>query len=163
MEQRLWLLADAEAAEKCIEHRFGAMAAGDAAECSAARSIVSAAGTGVALAPETPDFDALAALLQRARVVVANDSAPLHTASVGGTPVVQLVGPTHAVENRPFAGTPSRQIVSTLGCQGCRRGCAARCQSSVDGRPQTLKMPVTRRSRRMTSLMRPPGPSRNRP
>lgn len=95
----------------------------DPEERTSAQAIAAAGGG--ELAPTTPEFDALAALLQRARVVVAPDSAPLHTAALLGTPVVQLLGPTDAVENAPFAGTASRRITSELACRGCRRGCAA--------------------------------------
>ncbi len=80
---------------------------------------------GVALpAPETRSFDDLLALLDRSSVFVAADTGPLHAASLAGVPVVQLLGPTDPVQNRPWSGTPSRRLHVPLPCSPCRRGCA---------------------------------------
>ena len=49
----------------------------------------------------------------------------MHVASAVGTPVVQLLGPTDPVENAPYPGTPSRTLRVQIGCNPCRRGCAA--------------------------------------
>jgi ADP-heptose:LPS heptosyltransferase len=67
----------------------------------------------------------LAALFARSRLYVGADSGPMHVASAVGTPVIQLLGPTDPVENAPFAGTPSRTLRVDVGCNPCRRGCAA--------------------------------------
>jgi len=105
----------------------------DPVERALARTIVGASDGAAQLAPPTGGFEDLAALMQRARVVVAADSAPLHTAALVGTPVVQLLGPTDRVENAPAAATRSQQIVSDLPCRGCRRGCAAAaCMIGID-------------------------------
>ena len=74
----------------------------------------------------------LAALLARCRLLVSGDSGPLHAASLVGTPVVQLLGPTHPVENTPFPATPFRSLRAGLSCSPCRRGCAAAsCMSAI--------------------------------
>jgi ADP-heptose:LPS heptosyltransferase len=46
-------------------------------------------------------------------------------ASLVGTPVVQLLGPTDPVENAPWRETPARSLRVGLACSPCRRGCAA--------------------------------------
>jgi heptosyltransferase-2 len=51
----------------------------------------------------------LAALLARARVVVANDSGPMHLAAAVGTPVVGLFGPTDPARTGP-AGRKTRVV-----------------------------------------------------
>ena len=50
------------------------------------------------------------ALLAAARLYVGGDTGPMHVASLVGTPVLQILGPTHPVENAPWVETPSRTI-----------------------------------------------------
>ena len=95
------------------------------AERAFAESIVAAAAGAARLAPPTATLGDLAALCERARVFIGSDSGPLHVASLVGTPVVQILGPTDPVENAPYAGTPSRTLRVPVACSPCRRGCAA--------------------------------------
>jgi 3-deoxy-D-manno-octulosonic-acid transferase/heptosyltransferase-1 len=90
-----------------------------------ADAIVAAAGGAARLAPETRSLLELAALFAASRLYVGSDSGPMHLASLVGTPVVQLLGPTDPVENAPFAGTPSRTVRVGVACAPCRRGCSA--------------------------------------
>ncbi len=94
-------------------------------EGAEADAVVAGAGGRAARAPETAGLGELAALLAHARVFVGSDSGPLHMASLVGTPVVQLLGPTDPVENAPYPGTPSRSVRVPVACSPCRRGCAA--------------------------------------
>jgi ADP-heptose:LPS heptosyltransferase len=75
-----------------------------------AEAIVAAAPGAARLAPATPALSDLAALFAACRLVVAPDGGPLHVASLVGTPVVQLLGTTDAVENAPWPATPSRTL-----------------------------------------------------
>ena len=50
----------------------------------------------------SPTLRSLAALLKKARVVVAADTGPLHLAAALGTPVVALFGPTDPARNGPI-------------------------------------------------------------
>ena len=59
------------------------------------------------------------------RHLIGSDSGPLHVASLVGTPVVQILGPTDPVQNAPYPETPSRTVHVPLGCSPCRRGCRA--------------------------------------
>jgi ADP-heptose:LPS heptosyltransferase len=90
-----------------------------------AAAVLAEAGDAARPAPATPTLLDLAALFARARLYVGADSGPMHVASAVGTPVIQLLGPTDPVENAPYAGTPSRTLRVPVGCNPCRRGCAA--------------------------------------
>jgi ADP-heptose:LPS heptosyltransferase len=108
--------------------------------CGPARSdpevtaaVLAAADGAAQPAPPTTSLLELAALLERARLFVGPDSGPMHVASLVGTPVVQLLGPTDPVENAPYAGTPSRSVRVSIACNPCRRGCAAAtCMQMID-------------------------------
>jgi ADP-heptose:LPS heptosyltransferase len=90
-----------------------------------AERIVASARGAARLAPSTPSLVDLAALFSRCRVYVGSDSGPMHVASLVGTPVVQILGPTDPVVNAPYPGTPSRMVRVPVPCSPCRRGCAA--------------------------------------
>jgi len=96
-----------------------------AGEAALAEAIVAASGGAARRAPATGSLGELAALLERARLFLGSDSGPLHMASLVGTPVVQLLGPTDPVENAPHPDTPSRTVRAPVACSPCRRGCAA--------------------------------------
>jgi len=102
------------------------------AEAAMARRIVEASQGAVVPAPATPSVADLAALFSRARLFVGGDSGPLHIASLVGTPVVQIMGPTDPVENEPSAFTPWRRVRVPMACSPCRRGCgAATCMEVI--------------------------------
>ena len=95
------------------------------AESQLARAVVEAGEGAAELAPATPTLADLAALYSTCRLFLGSDSGPLHVASLVGTPVVQLLGPTDPVENHPWVGTPSRSLRVPIACSPCRRGCPA--------------------------------------
>jgi ADP-heptose:LPS heptosyltransferase len=90
-----------------------------------AAAVLAAAGGAARPAPATPTLLDLAALFAEARLYIGGDSGPMHVASLVGTPVLQLLGPTCPVENAPYPGTPSRTLRVAIGCNPCRRGCSA--------------------------------------
>jgi ADP-heptose:LPS heptosyltransferase len=97
----------------------------DRSERAVAESIVSASEGAARPAPATPSLAELAALFSLCRLYIGGDTGPMHVASLVGTPVVQLLGPTDPVENAPYPGTPSHTVRIPLACSPCRRGCAA--------------------------------------
>jgi len=102
------------------------------AERAFAEEIVAASQGAASLAPATPSLSDLAALLACARVYVGGDTGPLHVASLVGTPVVQILGPTDPVENAPYPEILSRSVRVPVACSPCRRGCAtALCMQVV--------------------------------
>lgn len=94
-------------------------------ELRLARAVVDASSGAARLAPETRSLQELAALLASARLYVGGDTGPMHVASLVGTPVVQILGPTDPVENAPWSETPSRSVRVPVPCSPCRRGCEA--------------------------------------
>lgn len=88
-----------------------------AGEREVARAVVAASEGAAALAPETPRIADLAALLAAARLYLGGDTGPMHVASLVGTPVLQILGPTHPIENAPWAETPSRTIQTGAGME----------------------------------------------
>lgn len=61
-----------------------------------------------------------AALLERARVLVTNDSAPLHLATAAGTPIVAIFGPTVPAFGFGPRGTSDRVVEEgSLSCRPC--------------------------------------------
>ncbi len=60
----------------------------------------------------------LVALLRQVRLLLANDSAPLHIAAAVGTPAVGLFGPTNPARARPY-GEGHRVVQAGLACSPC--------------------------------------------
>jgi heptosyltransferase-2 len=97
-----------------------------------ARAVVEASGGAARLAPETSSFAELAALYSCSRLFIGSDTGPLHVASLVGTPVVQILGPTDPVQNAPYTGTPFRSVRVPMACSPCRWGCeAATCMRLI--------------------------------
>lgn len=71
----------------------------------------------------------LAALLSRAAITVANDSAPMHLAAAVGSPVVGIFGPSKPEETAPL-GPRSRAVAGPV---DCRPECDENGCSRVDG------------------------------
>lgn len=73
------------------------------------------------------DLQATGALLGRARIVVSNDSGPMHLATAVGTPVVALFGPTvEAFGFFPYRAS-SRVLQRSMPCRPCSSKGSARC------------------------------------
>jgi heptosyltransferase-2 len=101
------------------------------------RDIAEAVGAGaINLAGRTSLRD-LMALLKLCRVVLTNDSGPMHLAAALGTPVVVPFGSTSAALTGPgLAGDPRHRLfISQAGCAPCfRRACPIdlRCLTRFD-------------------------------
>jgi len=78
-------------------------------------------GTSALLAPPT-DLGELTALLRRCRLMIANDTGPLHLAAALGTPCIGLFGPTSAERNGPYG----------LGCRGLQSPDGSMARLDVD-------------------------------
>ena len=82
-------------------------------------------GAAGALTPFRGGLKTVAALLERASLVVAADTGPLHLAAALGRPVVALFGPKDPSIYAPL-GSPRRIVRQDLPCSPCRkRSCAA--------------------------------------
>lgn len=118
-------------------------------EHTLARDIAGAIGQGAVVISAAPRPQALAALIRRCRVLVANDSGPVHLASAVGTPVVAIFGPTNHRAWGPYpADEPTHRVVrEQVACQPCihrghefgtPEGCAARTCLALVQPPQVL-------------------------
>ena len=96
-----------------------------ASERATAERLVELAKGVAQLSPATRSVVELGALLSQAALYIGGDTGPMHVASLVGTPVLQLLGPTDPVENGPYPLVPSRTLRVDVGCNPCRRGCAA--------------------------------------
>jgi lipopolysaccharide heptosyltransferase II len=83
-----------------------------------ARRVCAAAGAPLPVLGLDLDPIELAALLSRARVIIANDSGPMHLAAAVGTPVVAFFGPTDPGRTAP-TGAPSRVLDRYVFCSPC--------------------------------------------
>jgi heptosyltransferase-2 len=101
--------------------------AGDRAD---ARAIRTALGTGVPMADGVDVLSLLgsAELIRRARVLVSNDSAPVHLASAMGTPTVEIYGPTAPIFGFAARAPWSRVVEpDPLPCRPCHKHGPAVC------------------------------------
>jgi heptosyltransferase-2 len=101
---------------------------GGPADREAAQAMVDAAPDRVADTAGALSLRVSAAILERAGVLVTNDSAPLHLASATGTPTVAIFGPTTpALGFGPRA--PQAAIIerTDLRCRPCSTHGPARC------------------------------------
>jgi heptosyltransferase-2 len=101
---------------------------GSSADVSVASEIVSVAGARAMDCTGRLSLLASAELIGRARVLVTNDSSPLHLASAMGTPTVALFGPT--VPEFGFGPlAPASRVIgrSELACRPCDRHGPRRC------------------------------------
>ena len=98
---------------------------------------IAAAVPGSDLLGPAPRPQALAALLERARLFVGNDAGPMHLAAAAGTPIVAVFGPTNDRAWGPYPPDSTRHAVvrEVLACVPCihrghsfgtPEGCAAR-------------------------------------
>jgi lipopolysaccharide heptosyltransferase I len=79
----------------------------------------------------TKDLLELAALLQMCSLMITVDCGPMHIASLLGTPVVALFGPTDAKINAPY-WQPNRVITSDVACRPCDENCQyAKCMEAI--------------------------------
>ena len=90
-------------------------------EQTLAHEVAAGIGAEARIAPPAPSPQALAALLGRARLLVANDSGPVHLATAVGTPVVAIFGPTNDRAWGPYPpDDPRHQVVrEQVACAPC--------------------------------------------
>lgn len=98
----------------------------------------------------TPDLGALIGVLARARLLVSNDTGPMHLAAALGTPVLALFGATDPAVSRPLGPGPRRLVFDPEPCSPCfLRTCP------VPGHPCLEKLGVARVAREVSALLAP--------
>lgn len=61
----------------------------------------------------------LSTLLRRTKLLIANDSAPIHIGAAVGTPVLAIFGPTHPGATGPYGAGLHRILTNDLPCRPC--------------------------------------------
>lgn len=101
---------------------------GEAAEAERVAGAMSAPSINLAGATTTGE---LAAILERAVILVGLDSGPMHVAAAMDTPVVALFGPTDPSRTAP-RGEGHEVVAAGLACAPCERPCEAReCMTAI--------------------------------
>jgi lipopolysaccharide heptosyltransferase II len=127
------------ARELAEERGWGLLVIGTDEEEELCRRTATAAGPrAIALIGEV-ELAELAALHDRASLVVANDSGPMHLAAAVGTPVVGVFGPGDPRKTSPLpGGAPSACISLSFPCSPCRQRFFRECRPHSSGRPFCL-------------------------
>ena len=83
------------------------------------------------LGPKTETLTQLGEVFRKSDLYIGGDTGPMHVASLVGTPVVAIYGPTDPVVNEPFGR--HRKVRKAVGCNPCRkRSCKdLRCLKAV--------------------------------
>jgi len=117
-----WPLARfAELAGRLVQHyRARILVIWGPGEYEQARQLAALAPVPVTLIPPT-DLKELAALLQRADLMISTDSGPMHIAASVCTRCVALFGPTNPQLQGPYGAGHQIVTASGLDCLGCNR------------------------------------------
>lgn len=85
-------------------------------------------------APETKTPLHLAYLLSRSDMYIGSDTGAMHIATLAGTPVAAIWGPTDPVENEPGPYSPHEIALGGADCAPCRKmGCLQRkCMAAIE-------------------------------
>lgn len=115
--------------ELALRHRARVLLIGDRGDLPLAEKIRARMKTPPIVAAGRTSFRELGALLTRARLLVSNDSGPLHLGLAVGTPAVGLFGPT----DPKLSGPPENgKAVSLFGSIGCPVPCyQLRCPANL--------------------------------
>jgi heptosyltransferase-1 len=100
---------------------------GEMPDCRAVASAASAASVPVANLCGRTSIRELVALIAASRIMLSNESGPMHVAVALGRPVAGVVGPTNPRRNGPFSSN-SRIVQRGLSCSPCYLRRLSECQ-----------------------------------
>jgi len=114
---------------------------GGPADREAAHLIASGAAATTLLMPvDTPSIKEMAAILERCRLFIGNDSGPMHVAAALGVPTVGIFGPGSPRLTAPIAPAPRLSIVDKrYPCSPCRQDFFRECSAAPSGKPFCLE------------------------
>jgi heptosyltransferase-2 len=122
-----------------LEDRVDVVLVGTSDAAALHARIAVAAGAPLRSAAGATDLPRLAALLARARLLVTNDTGPMHLAAAVRTPVLALFGSTDPDVCGPRGSGPIRVLHDRVPCSPCwRRACP------IEGHPCLDPMRVDR-------------------
>jgi heptosyltransferase-2 len=132
-----WLPERFAAVGRMVARRLGARVAivGGADERPAGEAVAALVGPGSRVLCGETSLPALVGVLAGLRLLVTNDSGPMHLASALGTPLVALFGPTDWRETAPAGKAAARLVREPVHCSPCLlRVCPIdhRCMRRID-------------------------------
>jgi heptosyltransferase-2 len=92
-----------------------------------------------AFIPPPQSIGTTAAILERCRLFVGNDSGPMHLAAAVGTPVVGIFGPGDPRRTAPVSTAPVAIVGRDYPCAPCRQDFFRECPPSPAGKPFCLE------------------------
>ncbi|HKY33845.1 MAG TPA: lipopolysaccharide heptosyltransferase II [Candidatus Polarisedimenticolia bacterium] len=129
------------------ERGAGILVLGGKGDREGSREVLAAAGAAAIDAVGTTTVPQMAALLERCRVFVGNDSGPMHVAAALDVPVLALFGPGTPSKTGPYM-PPDRFIAlsSDYPCSPCRQDFFKECSPAPSGKPMCLESIDTARA-----------------
>jgi ADP-heptose:LPS heptosyltransferase len=128
---RQWPATSFATLGRLVHERLGAwiLLVGSAADRPLCEEIATEVGERAIIAAGRTDIPVLAALLDRAMLLVTGDTGPMHLATAVGTPVVAFFfGPAYVWETGPY-GADNIAFQTRLQCSPCHH--AARCLAPI--------------------------------
>lgn len=119
--------AFSEAGKRLAAHGFRVVVLGGPDDEGVGRQVCDGLGGGAVLAAGATPLKALAAWMDRLRVLVTNDSAPLHVAAARGTPAVAVFGATTTTLGFGPFHPNSRVAQAQVACRPCGLHGGRRC------------------------------------
>ncbi len=104
---------------------------GDRGDRAVIERVVREAGVGVVALIDQTDFSQLAALVQRARFIICNDSGVLHLGSYLGVPVIGIYGPSNERRYGPWSAE-SLVVRKHVACAPCEKAHCARGRVCIE-------------------------------
>lgn len=122
------------------EYRAKIVLLGDAKEAGRLEQIRRFAPDDVVPFPPDRSLLEVAALLEKGRLFIGNDSGMMHLASMVGVPVVGIFGPGSPLTSGPFMDADKQEIVSAnFDCSPCRQKFFKDCKPSLHNKPFCLE------------------------
>ena len=100
------------------KYRWKVIVCGTLGEGEMVQKIISkfSSGQAVSLCGKT-SLDVLALLLKNAKLLLSNDSGPIHLAATQKTRIIGLFGPTSVLETGPVSDAPLKILQKNVGCE----------------------------------------------
>jgi len=138
------------------DHGAGIVVLGGPSDRAEASRVLEAAGSHGLDAVGRTSVRGMAALIERCRVFVGNDSGPMHLAAALDVPVLALFGPGTPARTAPYM-PPHRYVALTNNypCSPCRQEFFSECEPAASGKPMCLEsIDVRRAAAALNDLLR---------
>jgi heptosyltransferase-2 len=119
---------------RALHDRFGGrvLVLGGSDDLAAAAAVTAAAGDCVVNLAGRTDLETFVAIVRRLRVLVSNDSAPMHVATAVNVPVVAVFCATSPVQGFGPYGERATVVAADLACRPCSRHGGRRCPRGTE-------------------------------